>query len=358
MNNYYSIIMAGGIGKRFWPRSRKKSPKQLLNIFGNYTMINLTIKRLEKLSSIDNIYIITNYSQAKMILTQNSKLKWKNFIIEPSGKSTAPAIALAAAHIIKKDPSAIMGLFPADHLIKNENKFILSVKKAIKVASENNSLVTFGIKPTFPATGYGYIQIEKENVPNYKFVHKSKTFAEKPNLQTARRFIKSKEFLWNSGMFVWKATTILKAINKHIPELFGIISKIKETIGTKKYETSIEKLWSSISPISIDYGVLEKADNVKVVICTFDWSDIGSWNVVYKLDDKDKNKNVNHSDGILTESTKNYVYSKNSQIFTYNVHNLVIIEENGVILVIPRKDSEYVKDVVDILQINDKGNLL
>lgn len=358
MNNYYSIIMAGGIGKRFWPRSRKKTPKQLLDIFDTGTMINLTIKRLEKLSLIDNIYIITNHSQAKMILAQNDKLKWKNFIIEPSGKNTAPAIALAAAHIVKKDPSAIIGFFPADHLIKNEKEFNLSVKKAIKVASENSSLVTFGIKPTFPSTGYGYVQIEKENIPNHKLVYKSKTFAEKPNLQTAKRFVNSKEFLWNSGMFVWKGTTILKAINKNIPELFRIISKIKETIGTKKYETSIEKLWSSISPISIDYGVLEKAENVKVVLCDFDWSDIGSWNAVYKLDNKDKNKNVNHSDGILTESTKNYVYSKNSQIFTYNVHDLVIIEENGVILVVPRKDSEYVKDVVDTLQINDKGNLL
>ena len=358
MNNYYSIIMAGGIGKRFWPRSRRKTPKQLLNIFGTDTMINLTIKRLEKLSSINNILIITNHSQAKMILAQNNKLKWKNFIIEPSGKNTAPAIALAAAHILKKNPSAIIGMFPADHLIKDENKFILSVEKAIKVASTKNVLVTFGIKPTFPSTGYGYIQIEKEHIPNYEFVYKSKTFAEKPNLLTAKRFVESKEFLWNSGMFVWKAVTILRAIHDHIPELFDIISKIKETIGTKKYETSIEKLWSSITPISIDYGVLEKANNVKVILCTFDWSDIGSWDTVYKLNDRDKNQNVNRSNGLLTESTGNYVYSKNSQIFTYNIHDLVIIEDNGVILVVPRDDSEYVKDVVDILQINDKEDLL
>ncbi|MEA1986165.1 MAG: mannose-1-phosphate guanylyltransferase [Candidatus Marinimicrobia bacterium] len=357
-NNYYSVIMAGGVGKRFWPRSTKKSPKQLLNIFGEDTMINLTIKRLEKISLIEHIFIITNHSQAKMILAQNKKLKWKNFIIEPSGKNTAPAIALASAHIIKKDPSAIIGFFPADHLIKNENKFIASVKIAITTALKNTSLVTFGIKPTYPATGYGYIQIEQDNLPGLKTVHKTKTFAEKPNLHTAKRFVKSKEFVWNSGMFVWKGITILKAINEHVPELFSTISKIRETIGTKKYETSIVKLWSSITPVSIDYGILEKANNVEVVLCNFDWNDIGSWNAVYKIDEKDKNKNVNRSEGLLTESTKNYVYSKKSKIFTYNIHNLVIIEENGVILVLPRKDAEHVKDVVDTLQINDKENLL
>ncbi len=358
MNNYYSIIMAGGVGKRFWPRSRKKNPKQLLNIFQTDTMINLTIKRLEKISTINNIFIVTNHSQAKMILAQNNKLKWKNFIIEPSGKNTAPAIALAVAHIAKKDPTAIVGLFPADHLIKNDEKFITSVNEAIKVATMRNVLVTFGIKPTFPSTGYGYIQIEKETLPNYDFVYKTKTFAEKPNLSTAERFIESKEFLWNSGMFVWKCTTLLKAIHDHTPELFRTISKIKELIGTKRYESSIEKLWSSIAPISIDYGVLEKATNVKVVLCTFDWSDIGSWDAVYKLNDKDNNQNVKHSDGLLKESTGNYVYSKNSQIFTYNIHDLIIIEDNGVVLVIPKKDSEHVKDIVDTLQINDKENLL
>ena len=205
MEHYYSIILAGGVGKRFWPLSRKNHPKQLLDIAGKKSMVNLTIDRLRTLSDPDHIYIMTNQEQAQLIMAQNKELTPEHFIIEPSGKNTAPAIGLAAAHILKRDPKAIMGLFPADHLITDVENFSATVREAIEAARTQNALFTFGIQPTFPSTGYGYIQIEKDEIPGLPHIYKSVTFAEKPDLDTAKMFVKSGEFLWNSGMFVWQA---------------------------------------------------------------------------------------------------------------------------------------------------------
>ncbi|MCK4813021.1 MAG: mannose-1-phosphate guanylyltransferase, partial [Candidatus Marinimicrobia bacterium] len=199
MEHYYSVILAGGVGKRFWPLSRKKYPKQLLDIVGNKSMVNLTIDRLRTLTDIDHIFIMTNQEQADLILAHNEDLTPENFIIEPSGKNTAPAIGLAALYLLKRDPEAIMGLFPADHLITNTINFTMTVKAVIAAAGRHKVLFTFGIEPSYPSTGYGYIQVEKNELPGEPNIYRSKTFAEKPNLETATRFLKSGEFLWNSG---------------------------------------------------------------------------------------------------------------------------------------------------------------
>lgn len=356
--NYYSVIMAGGVGKRFWPRSRKQSPKQLLDIVGEDTMINLTIRRLKSVSPIERIRIITNYAQAEMILAQNSELTWNNFIIEPSGKNTAPAIALAAAVIHKTNPDAVMGLFPADHLIQDTDEFIRSLQAGIGVAASRDVLVTFGIEPTRPATGYGYIQVEKESIPDSRLVYKSKTFAEKPNLETAKRFLNSGEFLWNSGMFIWRTSVILKEIEKNIPELHESISLISAAADTKEFESVLAEQWRSIKPVSIDYGVMENAKRVKVVRGRFGWSDVGSWDAVYELEDKDNRGNVLRADGHLFDSSGNYIFSSDAQVFTRNIHDMIIIADKGVILVIPKEESEHVKTVVDALPVLGKEDLL
>ncbi len=357
-DRYYSVIMAGGVGKRFWPRSRKNSPKQLLDIVGSDTMINLTIKRLRRVSPLEQLLIITNYEQAEMIIDQYPGLTWNNFIIEPSGKNTAPAIALAAAIIHKKDPGAIMGLFPADHLIRNDDEFINCLNEGIRIAERKDVLVTFGIEPTRPATGYGYIQIESEPLPESKLVYKSKTFAEKPNIETARRFLESGEFLWNSGMFIWRTDIILKEIEHFIPELFEIIEAISRKIDTPDYESTLQELWRTIKPISIDYGVMENAKHVKVIRAKFGWSDVGSWDAVYALENKDKFGNVLRGEGYLLESSGNYIYSSDYQVFARNIHNLIIIADKGVIMLIPRDESEQIKNIVDALPVVGKENLL
>lgn len=364
MEHYYSVILAGGVGKRFWPLSRKKHPKQLLDIVGSKSMVNLTIDRLLRLSDLNHIYILTNREQAKMILAQNTKLKEENFIIEPSGKSTAPAIGLAAYHLLHKDPKAIMGLFPADHLITDIDNFTQSVESAIEAAKAQDSLFTFGIKPNYPATGYGYIQVDKDieytatTLPYNTQIFNSKTFAEKPDANTAKLFLKSGEFFWNSGMFIWQAQAIINKIARFLPETGSILKEIGDSIGTDKYERVINKKWKLIKAISIDYGVLEQSSRIYVVKADFDWNDVGSWDTVYKIEDKDKSKNVFRSKGLLLRSSGNYIYSKNLKIFALGVKNLVVVESEGSLLILPRSESENIKEIVDSLHVIGEEDLL
>ena len=364
MEHYYSVILAGGVGKRFWPLSRKKHPKQLLDIVGNNSMLNLTIERLNTLSGLDHIFILTNREQAKMIMNQNPALTEDNFIIEPAGRNTAPAIGLAAMHLLSKDPNAIMGLFPADHLITDIEKFTKTVQTAIRAASTRKALFTFGINPTYPATGYGYIQVDKDvdytqnALPDEAQIFNSKTFAEKPDINTAKLFVKSGEFFWNSGMFVWQARVIMDKIKRFIPETAAILEEIGGTIGTGDYDHAITRKWKTIEPISIDYGVLERSNRIYVVKADFDWNDVGSWDTVYKISDKDKSKNVVNSKGFLLRSSGNYVYTKNLKVFGLGLKNLIIVESDGALLILPRSESENIKEIVDTLPVLGEEELL
>lgn len=364
MEHYYSVIMAGGVGKRFWPLSRKKHPKQLLDIVGSKSMINLTIDRLKTLNDIDHIFIMTNEEQKKLIMTQNAELTDDNFIIEPCGKNTAPAIGLAAHHLLKRDKDAVMGLFPADHLITDIKLFTKTVRAAIDAARSNRALFTFGINPTYPATGYGYIQVDKDvvitqtDISSDIQIFNSKTFAEKPDIPTAKLFLKSGEFFWNSGMFVWQAKVIISKINRYIPETGAVLSEIAETIGTEEYDKIIRKKWKTIQPISIDYAVLEQSSRIHVVKADFDWNDVGSWDTVYKIEDKDKNKNVFRSEGLMLRSSGNYVYSKNLKVFALGVKNLIVVEHEGALMILPRSESENIKEIVDTLPVIGEEELL
>ncbi|MCF7832360.1 MAG: mannose-1-phosphate guanylyltransferase [Candidatus Marinimicrobia bacterium] len=364
MEHYYSVILAGGVGKRFWPLSKKKHPKQLLDIIGKESMVNLTINRLKVLSDLDHIFIMTNKEQAEMIKAQNKDLTENNFIIEPSGKNTAPAIGLAAMHLLKKDPLAVMGLFPADHLITDLDNFSTTVKDAIKAASATKSLYTFGIKPTYPATGYGYIQVDKDVEysgalgPGNTQIFNSKTFAEKPDTNTAKLFLKSGEFFWNSGMFIWQAQVIIDKINRFLPGTGAVLQEIAKSIGSPEYDKNISSKWKTIQPISIDYGVLEQSSRISVIKADFDWSDVGSWDTIYNIEDKDKNKNVIRSGGLMLRSSGNYVYSKNLKVFGLGIKNLVIVENEGALLILPRSESENIKEIVDALPVIGEEELL
>lgn len=354
----YSVIMAGGVGKRFWPRSRNERPKQLLNIIDDRSMLRLTVDRLLEKSDPDSIFVVTNHKQAELIKEEIPELPEANLLLEPFGKNTAPAIALAALHIQQLDPDGIMGVFPADHLIMKENIFFSDLEKAVQAVEEKKCLVTFGIEPNRPATGYGYIQYDAKKQLVENKVYKVKTFAEKPNLNTANRFLKSGDFLWNSGMFIWKAKTILQQMKGHMPELYDSIMAIKESMNSADYEQVVEREWKTLRSESIDYGVMEKAGNVYVVRGEFFWSDLGSWASVYELADKDKQDNVIQGRALMLDSSGNYVYSPNRFVATVGLDDMIIINTEDVTLVVERESSEDVKNLVDALKKNGMKDYL
>jgi len=350
--------MAGGIGKRFWPRSRKNYPKQLLNIVSEDSMLKLTYDRLLKITSKEKIFIVAGENLKHVMLDSIIDFPEENYIVEPSGKNTAPCIALAAAIISKNDPNAVMGVFPADHLIENFESFKESIKDGENVAKLHSGLVTFGITPTRPATGYGYIQYDRKLPLLENTAYKVKTFAEKPNPETAKRFLETGEFLWNSGMFIWKAKDILTSIKAHLSDLFDSVINIQAAYGTEKYGKILREEWSTILGSSIDYGVMEKANNVYVVKSDFVWSDVGSWDAVYELEKKDENGNVLRGE-VINMNTKNCLISSNKRLIsTIGLEDLIIVETKDAILVAKRGESEKIKDMVDTLKRTERNEYL
>lgn len=354
----YAVIMAGGVGKRFWPRSRRNRPKQLLDIVSQKTMLRLTYERMKKVIEEKKIYIVAGQALCRAIMEELPELPEKNYIVEPSGKNTAPCIGLAAITIINKDPNAVIGVFPADHLIDNVRGFKKAVSEGVQFARDHVALVTFGIAPTHPSTGYGYIQYNKKAAMARNRIYKVKTFAEKPNLDTAKRFLDTGEFLWNSGMFIWKAENILNAIKIFLPELHESLLAISEALESAKYSNVLKKQWATIHSESIDYGVMEKAKNVFVVKGNFDWSDVGSWDAVYSIMDKDKQGNVIVGKAEAINTRNSYIYSSKKLIATIGVKDLIVIHSNNAILIVHRNESERVKDLVERLERKDRDEYI
>ncbi|MFC1724961.1 mannose-1-phosphate guanylyltransferase [candidate division KSB1 bacterium] len=345
----YAVIMAGGVGKRFWPWSRRENPKQFLRLFGEKALIQNTVDRLKPVVKDDNIFIVTNEVQKKKTVELLPSVKEENIIAEPFGRNTAPCIGLSAVLLEKIDPEAVQVVLPADHLIIDDKEFRKVLKNACK-AAEDGTLVTIGITPTRPATGYGYIQFNDEIDIHPGFdVFKVKTFAEKPDFETAKRFLKSGDFLWNSGMFIWKVKTILKEIKKNLPDLYEILMKIRDSIGTDNFNSTLVKEYKRIEAISIDYGVMEKAENVAVLKGDFGWSDIGGWEEFYRLGKKDKKNNVVIGEGVLRDSNFNLVYSNNRLIACLGINDMVVIDTDDVVLVCPRDKTEEINKMVDYL---------
>jgi mannose-1-phosphate guanylyltransferase len=354
----YAVIMAGGVGKRFWPRSRRETPKQLLDIVSDKSMLKLTYERLQSVADKKKIFIVAGQDFYGPILNELDGFPEKNMILEPTGKSTAPCIGLAATVINAKDPDAVMGVFPADHIIHAVDAFSQAVTSGVKYARDHVSLVTFGVPPIRPATGYGYIQFEKKSVSADGMVHRVKTFAEKPNLNTAKRFLESGEFLWNSGMFIWKAANILNAIKLFLPELYESLKNIDKAIGTSAYEQVLNREWALIQSNSIDYGVMEKARNVHVVRGQFDWSDVGSWEAVYELKDKNSEGNVLLGKVRTIDTSGSYIFSDRNMIATVGIRDMIIIQSGNSILIVNRNDSERVKEIVELLEHDAEENYL
>lgn len=348
--------MAGGVGSRFWPRSREKYPKQLLKIFGNDTMIQATVKRLKGFVKDENILIITNKFHQEEIINQLPDIKIENVIAEPFGRNTAPCIGLASAIISSKCKDAVSIVLPADHLIQDEEEFRTTLKIAVEFAYESKGLVTIGINPTRPETGYGYIQItDEEKVKN---IFKVRTFAEKPNYLTAVKFIESGDFFWNSGMFIWRVDVILEEISAFIPDLSNGIKELIPAINTDMFNPVLNDVYGKVRNISIDYGVMEKSQRVYLVKGNFSWSDVGSWEEVYALSEKDEKGN-SITGKVYTDLTMDsLIYSPNKFTAVIGLDNVIVINTEDSLLVCRRDRAQDVKKIVDYLKLNHHNEYL
>lgn len=350
----YAIIMAGGSGTRFWPLSREKMPKQLLRIGGEDTLICQTVGRVLPLVPIENIFIVTNQSLADMIgqqLASKFDRSWdNNFILEPMAKNTAPALVLAALHLERVDPESVMVVLAADHSIRLADEFINLLKKA-EEAAKQGYLVTFGIKPNRPETGYGYIKAgDPFNDGGSLGVSKVAAFVEKPNIETAREYVRQGNYYWNSGIFVWKTRTFLHEMEKHAPILFQGLLEIKKSIGTPAEAEVIDQVFKRYEPISIDYAVMEKTDKAAVIPADIGWSDVGSWTALDDVSDKDASGNVITGNVIDIGSRDSIIYAEKRLVATIGLKDAVVVDTPDATLVCSKDKAQDVKKVVDELK--------
>lgn len=356
----YSVIMAGGGGTRFWPLSRRKVPKQFLNLTGRDTMVNETIDRISANVPKENIYIVTNVSQAPLMQeVTKGRLASDRILAEPAARNTAACIGYAAVTIQKKYGDSIMCVLASDHYIKDAQVYSEVMDFAMKLAEEKERLVTIGIRPTSPATGYGYIKYNKRvrevghtiGAASQKRItaYSVADFVEKPGLSTAKSYVEQGCYLWNSGMFVWKTSVILKYFEELLPDVYECLTEIEKAIGTGKEKETVERVYPSIPKISVDYGIMERADNVIMLEGDFGWNDVGSWDVLDVLYDTDENNNVVYGDQIHIGSRNCIAYAKDKLIATIGLDNVVIVETEDAVLVCDKDRAQDVKKVVELL---------
>jgi mannose-1-phosphate guanylyltransferase len=346
-----AVIMAGGKGERFWPKSRTNLPKQFLNISGNKSMIQQCVERLQKFIPIEQIFIVTNELYAELIKVQIPMLPYENIIIEPVGRNTAPCIGLSSIIIEKKYPDSYMIVLPSDHIIRDEEEFIHILKTAVQV-SMDGSLVTLGIRPTYPETGYGYINSSNQFIEvNTLKVHKVNGFVEKPDAEKAVRYLSEGNYYWNSGIFVWKTSVIRSYIRSLMPELHARLEIMKESLATENSIEIISVEFPKISDQSIDYGIMEKVDNLYVIPCKFGWDDVGSWTALERINDLDDNGNFINGN-ILSLDTKGCIIeSKDKLIATLGLEDLIIVNTDDVLLICKKDKAQEVKSLLKELRV-------
>jgi mannose-1-phosphate guanylyltransferase len=347
-----SVIMAGGKGERFWPKSRTNLPKQFLNISGNKSMLQQTITRLEKLIPISQIFIVTNELYAELIKIQIPNLPMENIIIEPIGRNTAPCVGLAAILIEERFPDSTMIVLPSDHIIENENGFIQILQTAIEVASHDNNLVTLGITPTYPETGYGYIESSLQiKQLNELEVHKVNKFVEKPDLATAQQYLSAGNYYWNSGIFVWKISVILNYIKELMPDMHDVLQTMQAGFKSGNRNEIIQGEFHKMPDQSIDYGIMEKVTNIYVIPCVFGWDDVGSWTALERINELDDNGNVIRGN-ILNLDTKRCIIESNGKLIaTLGIEDLIIVDTEDVILICSKDKAQEVKSLIKELRI-------
>ena len=348
--------MAGGGGTRFWPLSRNSRPKQLLNLSGKEVMINETIDRLAGVTKKDNIFIVTNISQAEtMRKVTKGRILSKHLLVEPAARNTAACIGYAAVKVLKEKGDGVLIISPSDAYIEDEKEFQRVLNVATEACDKTSKIVTIGITPTFPATGYGYIKYEQNAQPVKKVIR----FFEKPTEEKAIEYLKSGDYAWNSGIFIWKASSILKAFEKYLPDIYEKLMLIDDSIGTEKEEQILKEIYCKIRSISIDYGVMEKSQDILIIPAEFGWNDVGSLDMIKVIHEQDENGNIEIGKTLTVDTTNTIIYSTTGKLIsTVGVDNLIIVETEDAILVCPRDKAQDVKKIVDKLKENGEEDLL
>ena len=359
--NYFCVIMAGGMGTRFWPASRIDAPKQFIDILGTgKTFLQMTVERFRKIIPVENIFIVTGKKYKDLTLQQIPEIKENQILLEPFGKNTAPCIAFANARIKSINPNATIIVSPSDHLILQEETFLNEMEKGLSFARDNEILLTMGIKPHRPNTGYGYIQIDtkKHSSDGFENLFKVKTFTEKPSLELAKQFVSSGEFYWNSGMFIWNLKTIEKEFKKYLPEIYQLFENHREDLNSDK---TIYKIYETVKNISIDYGIMEKAKSVHVLCADFGWSDLGTWFSLYEIDKKDAAGNsLRVAQSSLYNAKNNIVFSKNpKKLFVLkDLENFILVDTDDVLLIVSKENEQSIKQIVSDLKLKGEEKYL
>jgi mannose-1-phosphate guanylyltransferase len=352
-----ALIMAGGRGERFWPKSRKKLPKQFLSLTDDgKTMIQLTVERILPLIKMEDIFISTNKDYRALVHEQLSQIPDENIICEPYGRNTAPCIGLGAVHISKKYDDAIMFVLASDHLIKYNSMFLSTLKDAALIAEVNTNLVTIGITPDYPETGYGYIKFNPDQCMGRAF--SVERFVEKPSLETAKEYLSSEEYLWNSGMFVWKVSTILQKFKELIPEVYEGLNKIQNAFGTENEATVLEKEFYDLPSVSVDYAIMEKSKDIYTIPGAFGWDDVGSWLSVERIKKSNEFGNIVHGN-VITIDTKDCIIEAGEKLVaTVGIKNLIIVDTEDAILICDKDSSGSIKKILENLKICNRNEYI
>ena len=353
--NNYAVIMAGGIGSRFWPMSKVTFPKQFLDILGTgETLIQQTFNRLQRVCPKENILIVTNKNYKDLCLEQLPNVIESNILCEPAMRNTAPCVAYAAFKIQSMNENANMIIAASDHIILKEDEFVRVASDCLEVVAKNDILLTLGITPSRPDTGYGYIQFTTEKLDNHQRIRKVKTFTEKPNQELALNFLDSGDFLWNSGMFVWSAKSITLAFRKQLRDMYDVFEQGKQFYNTSKETEFIDRIFSGCKNISIDYGIMEKSENVYVFPTDLGWSDLGTWGSLYAHLDLDENRNaVQGNKVMLYDSTDNIIKVPNDKVVVMQgMNGYIVVENEGILLICKKENEQQIKQFVADLKIN------
>ena len=345
--NFYIIIMAGGIGSRFWPMSRTQFPKQFHDILGRgKTLIQETFDRFEGFIPTENIYIVTNARYKDLVKSQIPQLQDDQILLEPVGRNTAPCVAYACYKINKINPDAVFAVAPADHIIHQENEFCADIELGLKACSQQSIIMTLGITPTRPDTGYGYIQfLEDSGSDGY---YKVKTFTEKPNLEVAKSFVESGDFLWNAGIFLFSAQTILGAFQNYLPDVADIFNGLNDVYYTDREQGQIDEAYSTCKSISMDYGIMEKAENVFTIPSSFGWSDLGTWGSVHENSHKDQDDNALPNRYMTYDSQHNVIRVANQEklVVVKGLEGFIVVDTEDALLICPKEEDQFIKTIV------------
>ena len=352
-----ALIMAGGRGERFWPRSRKDMPKQFLSLTDDgRSMIQLTVDRIAPLVEMEDIFIATNRDYAGLVRSQLPELPERNILCEPVGKNTAPCIGLGAVHMEKRYGDAVMMVLPSDHLIKYTSLFVSTLSDACRLAEHGKDLVTVGIAPDCPETGYGYVRFRPDEVQGRAFAVEK--FVEKPDLETAKAYLDSEQYLWNSGMFVWKVSTILEQLQEHLPETYEGLRRIGAAIGTDQEEQALEREFRQFKSESIDYGVMEKAKDIYILSGAFGWDDVGSWLALGRIKRSDEFGNVVSGNVVTVDTKGTIVQGGDKLIAAVGLEDMIVVDSGDALLICEQGHAGDIKKVLENLRICNRTQYL